>query len=114
MKTVSVITFFVCIGLALSATLFNSENIPTPDRDEPSCEVCLLVVNFVKGYKNRGFSKNDIKQEKDHVCNLFLPDLKEICLQSYEDDVDFVYAEDDDKTVAEMCLDMKQCTSKKN
>ncbi|XP_072383879.1 uncharacterized protein [Diabrotica undecimpunctata] len=114
MKTISVITFFVCIGIALSATLLTSETSPTPDPDEQSCEVCLVVVNFIKGYKNRGFNKDEIKEEKDHVCNLFLPDLKEICLQSYVGDVDYVYAEDDDKTVADMCLDMKQCNPKKN
>ncbi|XP_072397632.1 uncharacterized protein [Diabrotica undecimpunctata] len=108
MKSVFVVVFFACLGIALSATLLNSE--PTPDPDNLVCGVCFMLGNLFRIFKEEGMSKEIVRPERDFVCDILFgtDETKQICLDSFVEEVDIFY-EVDRATVRETCIKMKKC-----
>ncbi|XP_028133855.1 uncharacterized protein LOC114329043 [Diabrotica virgifera virgifera] len=115
MKSIFIITFFACIGLAVTVAIPMNIKGPAPDLDDPNCVVCFSAGNFIQGFKNSGDSKEEAKQQRNFICNLFNTDeLMQICMSTYEEDVEYIYGVTDLRTVTEMCIDMNKCKAKPN
>ncbi|XP_072384775.1 uncharacterized protein [Diabrotica undecimpunctata] len=115
MKPIFSVTLFVCIGIAVSVAIPTSRKAPIPDLDDPACTVCFTAGNFIQAFKNSGDSKEQAKQQINFVCELFInEELMEICMRSFEEDVDYIYGVTDLRTVTEMCIDMNKCKAKEN
>ncbi|XP_072384773.1 uncharacterized protein [Diabrotica undecimpunctata] len=116
MKPIFSVTLFVCIGIAVSVAIPMSKRAPVPDLDDPACTVCITAGEFIEQYKNfYGDSTEEAKRHKNFVCQLFLKnELMEICMRSYNEEVDYIYRVTDLRTVSEICIDMSKCKAKEN
>ncbi|XP_072396593.1 uncharacterized protein [Diabrotica undecimpunctata] len=107
------VIFFACLGIALSATLPTTE--PTPDPDNLVCGVCFMLGNIIEGFKEERISKEIATEQRDFVCEIVFEtdEAKQICLDSFVEEVDFFY-EVDSATVRETCIKMKKCEANGN
>ncbi|XP_028142288.1 uncharacterized protein LOC114336155 [Diabrotica virgifera virgifera] len=111
MKSVFVIVFFACFGIILSAKLPTPAPSPTPEPDDLVCGVCFMIGNIMEAFKKEDIPKETATSQKTFVCEVVFAteETRQLCLDSYLEEVDSFYDEVDTDTVMDKCIQLKKC-----